>query len=73
MCIRDRCISLQAMVPKVDEMVVRCEDITNVSCYLTPNETIHEFRKKVDKLEDRFREMEGPYVVSGDFNAKAVE
>ena len=42
-------------------------------CIRDSNETIHEFHEKVDKLEDTIREMGGPCVVAGDFNAKAVE
>ncbi|GJQ79253.1 hypothetical protein Trydic_g5496 [Trypoxylus dichotomus] len=31
---------------------VRCEAMTFFSCYLTPNESIQQFRTKVDALED---------------------
>ncbi|KAK2574827.1 hypothetical protein KPH14_013049, partial [Odynerus spinipes] len=52
---------------------VRSRDVTYVSCYLTPNEPIADFRAKLDGLEDAVRDMEGELVVAGDFNAKALE
>lgn len=52
---------------------VKCNGFTLVSCYFTPNETISEFREKLDGLEDTVRELEGAVVMTGDFNAKALE
>lgn len=47
--------------------------VTYVSCYFSPNDPIAEFQGKLDGLEDTIREMEGPFVVAGDFNARALE
>lgn len=52
---------------------VRSGEVTFFSVYLTPNESISEFRAKVDALEDEILRMAGRVVVAGDFNAKAVE
>jgi len=44
-----------------------------ISCYLTPNNPIAEFEAKLDSIEDCAREIGEPLVMTGDFNAKAVE
>ena len=44
-----------------------------ISFYLSPNEGIVMFRKKLRELEDCARELEGPIVMARDFNAKALE
>lgn len=51
---------------------VRYGTITYVSCYLTPDEPIPCFQRKLDSLEDN-REMIGSIIFGGDVNAKAVE
>ena len=48
-------------------------DVTIFSCYLTPNESIQDFRKKIDTLEDELINTPGNVIIAGDFNAKAVE
>ncbi|GJQ69586.1 hypothetical protein Trydic_g6680 [Trypoxylus dichotomus] len=52
---------------------VRCEAMTFFSCYLTPNESIQQFRTKVDALEDAIFNTQGEVIVGVDFNAKAIE
>ncbi|GJQ88349.1 hypothetical protein Trydic_g5533, partial [Trypoxylus dichotomus] len=52
---------------------VRCEAMTFFSCYLTPNESIQQFRTKIDALEDAIFNTQGEVIVGGDFNAKAIE
>lgn len=52
---------------------VRSENTTYVSVYLSPNEGIDEFCRKLDGLEDGTREIDGEVIVAGDFNAKAME
>ncbi|XP_053964176.1 uncharacterized protein LOC128867102 [Anastrepha ludens] len=46
---------------------------TMPSCYLTPSDSIEQFRTKLDLIEDKVREIGDPFIVAGDFNAKAVE
>ena len=48
-------------------------DISIVSCYLTPNESIGDFQAKLDSLEDIIRDIGRELIVAGDFNAKALE
>ncbi|OXU19947.1 hypothetical protein TSAR_016018, partial [Trichomalopsis sarcophagae] len=56
-----------------DFVWVRGDNVTYVSCYLTPNEDIGGFQEKLDALEDVVREVEGELIVARDFNAKAHE
>lgn len=51
----------------------KIDKVTYVSCYFTPNESILEFQEKLDELEDTLRDIEGVFIVAGDFNAKALE
>ena len=52
---------------------IDCDKIRYFSCYLTPNESIQNFRDKIDALEDAMRGTDGCVVVAGDFNARAAE
>ena len=52
---------------------MRINDISIVSCYLTPNESIGDLQAKFDSLENMLRDIGGELVVTGDFNAKALE
>lgn len=52
---------------------IQCKEAIFISCYFTPNETIAEFRAKLDALEDVIRRMTGQMVIGGDFNARALE
>ncbi|GJQ67290.1 hypothetical protein Trydic_g8191 [Trypoxylus dichotomus] len=52
---------------------VTCEAMTFFSCYLTPNESIQQFRTKIDALEDAIFNTQGEVIVGGDFNAKVIE
>ncbi|XP_014298970.1 uncharacterized protein LOC106693914 [Microplitis demolitor] len=45
---------------------------TLVSCYLTPNEPISEFRRKLGSIKDMVRQVTGEVIIAGDFNAKSV-
>lgn len=47
--------------------------VTYVSCYFTPSDSIQEFQDKLDELEDFLLERHGQYIVAGDFNSKAQE
>lgn len=52
---------------------VRSRDTTFYSVYLSPNDSIPEFRSKLNELEDALRDTLGEMVVAGDFNARALE
>lgn len=52
---------------------VQLEDITLVSCYLTPSDHIDEFQRKLDAIEDSIRDIGGLFMVAGDLNSRAVE
>lgn len=52
---------------------IRSGSVTYFSCYLTPNEPIEDFERKLVGLEDEIRGVRGEVLVGGDFNAKAVE
>lgn len=52
---------------------VQLEDITVVSCYLTPSDFREVFQQKLDDIEDFVRNVRGHIILAGDFNAKAVE
>lgn len=47
-------------------------EVTYFSCYFTPNECIHDFQQKLDGLEDALF-TKSAVIVTGDFNARAVE
>lgn len=46
---------------------------TIISCYLTPRYSDVEFQLKLNTIEDKARQIEGPVIIAGDFNAKAAE
>lgn len=46
---------------------------TLMSCYLTPSDSIANFQRKLDAIEDKIRDIGGPMVIAGDFNSKAIE
>lgn len=50
---------------------VTTPDITYIGCYLSPNEGIEAFRRKVENLEEAARDIPGEVIVAGDFNAKS--
>lgn len=52
---------------------VRTAEITLISCYLTPNDKIEEFHAKLDAIEDEIRDIDGPIILAGDLNSRAVE
>ncbi|XP_043472417.1 uncharacterized protein LOC122505061 [Leptopilina heterotoma] len=52
---------------------VNNEEITFVSCYFTPNESLGSFLDKLNCLEDFIRKKSGTFVIGGDFNAKAPD
>lgn len=52
---------------------ITSQNETFFSCYFTPNESIHDFRIKIDALEDEVRKTAGNVIIAGDFNARAVE
>lgn len=49
------------------------DDVTIVSCYLTPSDSIEEFQRKLDEIEDNIRQAQGNFIIAGDFNARAAE
>lgn len=54
-------------------VLVKSAETTYISCYFTPNESIADFRAKLDALEDEIHGVTGQMVVAGDFNARALE
>lgn len=52
---------------------VKVEDVTIVSCYLTPSDNIEEFERKLNGIEDFIRMTPGHVIVAGDLNARAVD
>uniref|UniRef100_A0A1B6GMS9 Endonuclease/exonuclease/phosphatase domain-containing protein n=1 Tax=Cuerna arida TaxID=1464854 RepID=A0A1B6GMS9_9HEMI len=52
---------------------VSSDEVTLVSCYFTPNESVVDFQDNQDLLEDELRHFGGNVIVVGDFIAKAVE
>ena len=44
-----------------------------MSCYFTPNEGIHDFQERLDRLEDILREWGRNIIIAGDFNTRVVE
>lgn len=52
---------------------VQIVDITLISCYLTPSDSIDEFQSKLNALEDEARNIDGKIIMAGDFNSRAVE
>lgn len=49
------------------------EDVTVLSCYLTPSDNISEFETKLENIEDKIKEIGGHFIVAGDLNSRAVE
>lgn len=52
---------------------VRFDSITLFSCYLTPSDSIGDFQRKLDEIEDNIISIQGPIIVAGDFNARSPE
>lgn len=52
---------------------MRARKITFFSVYLTPRETMRDFRCRLDALEDAVLDTKERILVEGDFNAKALE
>lgn len=52
---------------------VRSQETTIISCYLSPNDKIEEFRDKLDDIENTIRNIEGEIIIAGDFNAKSCD
>lgn len=52
---------------------VQLEDVTIISCYLTPSDRIADFGEKLVNIEDKIREIGGKFIVAGDFNARGIE
>ena len=51
----------------------RLKDVAVVSCYLTPSDDIGTFQSKLDAIEDMLLDRLQPFIVAGDFNARAVD
>lgn len=49
------------------------ENITIISCYLTPSDRIENFERKINEIEDKIMDIGGQFIVAGDFNSRAVE
>lgn len=49
------------------------DNLTIVSCYLTPSDHIDSFQQKLDDIEDFTRHRDGDIIIAGDFNSRAVE
>lgn len=52
---------------------IQTDEITFMSCYLTPNEPIGVFQNKLNNMEDDIRNIQGQIFLAGDVNAKALE
>lgn len=52
---------------------VQIDNLTLISCYLTPSDNIDVFQAKLDGIEDFVREIRGDVIVAGDFNARAAD
>lgn len=52
---------------------VQFEDITIISCYLTPSDCIEDFERKLNEIEDKIINIGGNFIVAGDFNSRAIE
>ncbi|XP_051864135.1 uncharacterized protein LOC127566215 [Drosophila albomicans] len=46
---------------------------TIMSCYLTPSDSINEFKTKLDAIEDQAQQLGGDLIIAGDFNSRAIE
>ncbi|XP_073972947.1 uncharacterized protein [Rhodnius prolixus] len=66
-------VSVEAYESKAGYVWIESRGTAYFSCYFTPNESIHEFRRKLNSLEDDIRVRGGRILVVGDLNAKAVE
>ena len=65
-------------IPKTGEQKscfvwVEIEGIRVSSCYFSPNEEHDDFIQVLANLEDDLRSTRGQFLVSGDFNCKALE
>lgn len=49
------------------------DNITVISCYLTPSDSIGDFETKLNEIEDKMMEIGGHFIVAGDLNARAVD
>ena len=65
LCIKERGTGNGFVWIKVNNFII-------VSCYLTPNDIIENFNRKLNDIEDTFRDNNN-LVIGGDFNSKAVE
>lgn len=52
---------------------VQFNNVTVISCYLTPRDRITEFENKLEEIEQQIKEIKGHLIVAGDFNARAAE
>ena len=52
---------------------VRHKQTYYVSVYLTPNQSINEYKAALEVLEDADRDIQGELVIAGDLNAKAPD
>lgn len=52
---------------------VQLETITVISCYLTPNDCIANFERKLGGIEDVIIAIGGDFIVAGDFNSQAID
>ena len=58
---------------KIDFVWLSKEDITTISCYLTPSDPISDFLAKLDAIEDAAHHTNRHLNIGGDFNGKAME
>lgn len=49
------------------------DNLTVISCYLTPSDNVDAFQRKLDEIEDLVRDRQGPIILAGDFNARSPE
>ena len=52
---------------------VKCGDVTFISCYLSPNDRMAAYKRKLTRIERTIRGASGNVILAGDMNARAVD
>ncbi|XP_037941657.1 uncharacterized protein LOC119674593 [Teleopsis dalmanni] len=51
----------------------KCNGVTVMSCYLTPSDDMQTFQNKLEAIEDKILQLDGSFIVGGDFNSRAIK
>ncbi|XP_037931037.1 uncharacterized protein LOC119665856 [Teleopsis dalmanni] len=51
----------------------KCNGVTVMSCYSTPSDDMQTFLNKLEAIEDKILQLDGSFIVGGDFNSRAIE